>query len=141
MPAAGGVVCASGRWARRSLRANCTAVRSGDVGLAHEAIAHDDLEEACAKPRDFEPLVLRDVRDLLSAHGHQHDLLVQDLIVLDVVHERPRYHFRFAGHVHRCAADPDQPGIEPGDKGRDGGWGPYSLSQSTARPRRQVITR
>src|ERR1700746_1594760 len=72
------------------------ALREGtqDVRVGHESVADADRMEALAKLADFEPLLVRNVRHVLGLDLHDHDALVQYLVVLQGMQQRDGERFR-----------------------------------------------
>ena len=65
--------------------------RARDIGLVHEAVAHRDGVEIVVEMAHLDALVVGHVRDVLGLDLHQHDALVQHLVVLEVVQQRRRH--------------------------------------------------
>src|SRR5216683_3722431 len=58
--------------------------RARDVRLVHEAIVELEDMEVVVEMADLDAALLGDVRNVLGLHVHQHDPLVQHLVVLEV---------------------------------------------------------
>ena len=85
---------------RRVHRSSTQSMRAGDgqdlrhVGRLHEAVARRHAVEALLQALDGDPLLVRDLGNLLRQDRHQHDLLVQHLVVLEVMEQHHRYPLR-----------------------------------------------
>jgi hypothetical protein len=62
--------------------------RARQVDVVLEAVVHDHLPAVVAQRVDLDALVHRDPGHLVVAHGDEHVLLVQHLVVLQVVQQR-----------------------------------------------------
>ena len=75
----------------------------GHVGRFHEPVPRGDLVEPGAPCCYGHAVDVGDLRDFLRRQRHQHDLVMQHLVVLEMMQQHRRRHIRNRGQEHRHA--------------------------------------